>query len=99
MVHLEGASAHTWQQWYKPVASDATRATAVLVMNHDAATQPALPVTFHDVPSFKDLPRNTQFTVRDLHHHKDLGTFQESFTTPDIVSHDSVFLMIRAVVV
>ena len=98
MVNVGATSASSWQKWYKPVASDTTRATAVLVMNHGSATQPALPVTFHEVPSFKDLPLTTQFSVRDLHHHKDLGTFQQSFTTPDIVSHDSVFLMIRAVV-
>jgi hypothetical protein len=76
---------------YKPTSADAT---AVLVMNHDSAIVKSVTINFAHVPSFAHAPAGTQFRVRDIHNHVDLGVFSGSFTTPAISSHDSVFVSI-----
>jgi hypothetical protein len=63
-------------------------------MNHDSAIVQSVTINFAQVPSFAHAPAGTQFRVRDIHTHVDLGVFSGSFTTPAISSHDSVFILI-----
>lgn len=65
---------------------------AVLVMNHDTMAQ-TLTVTFTDIPGLPSSPSGS-YKVRDLHNHKDLGSFTGSFTVTGLASHDSAFMML-----
>jgi len=81
------SSTPLWQQIYKPVNSTAT---AVLLMNQDSSTN-SITVTFSQIPS---LPSATSYNVRDINAHQDLGSFTTSFTSTNLASHDSAFLLI-----
>eukprot|EP01116_Phalansterium_solitarium_P025514 TRINITY_DN97_c0_g1_i1.p1 TRINITY_DN97_c0_g1~~TRINITY_DN97_c0_g1_i1.p1 ORF type:complete len:472 (-),score=162.89 TRINITY_DN97_c0_g1_i1:242-1501(-) len=77
----------SWQQWYKPINSTAI---AVLVMNH-ADSANAITVDFSAIPG---LASSASYKVRDIWAHQDLGTFSTSWTTPQLPSHDSSFLIV-----
>jgi len=76
----------SWQFFYKPVPGG----VAVFLVNHDEMPQD-LTFNFKDVPG---LPCKS-CAVRCLYEHKDLGTFQASFTEKGVVSHDSRFFMVK----
>ena len=85
---LVPVSVSAGQYFYKPMSSDGSK-TAVLAMNAGDATA-SMEIDFSDVPGLK----GTKFTVRDIHAHKDLGSFTGKWTG-EVDSHD-VFLLTAA---
>ena len=77
------------QSFYKPLSDDGSK-TAVLLMNAGTASE-SMTVEFKDVPGLKC----TKCTVRDIHAHKDLGSFTDKWTGP-VEGHDVAFLVITA---
>jgi len=77
-----------WQYFYKPMEWGGTK-TAVLLMNHaDAGAD--LKLDFADVPGLACI----SCKVRDIWNHKDLGTFDSSYTAAALPSHDAAFLVL-----
>lgn len=77
------------QYFYKPMSADGSK-TAVLAMNAGTATA-SMTIDFKDVPGVK----GTKFTVRNLHTHKDLGSFTDKWTG-QVEAHDVAFLTLTA---
>jgi len=77
-----------FQYFYKPMLEGGAK-TAVLLMNH-AADSVDLALSFADIPSVKC----SKCKVRDIWNHKDLGTFDGSYTAKGVKSHDAVFLVV-----
>ena len=86
---LEPFAAPAAQSFYKPLSDDGSK-TAVLLMNAGTASE-SMTVEFKDVPGLKC----TKCTVRDIHAHKDLGSFTDKWTGP-VEGHDVAFLVITA---
>jgi len=78
----------SWQYFYKPMEADGAK-TAVLLMNH-AAAPATLTLDFKDIPGVKC----TTCKLRDIWNHKDLGSFDGSYTIGAVASHDAIFLVV-----
>jgi hypothetical protein len=76
------------QYFYKPISATAT---AVLMMNHGAASQ-ALTLQFNTISA---LPCGNTCKVRDINAHQDLGSFTGSWSAT-IESHDAAFLVLSS---
>jgi len=85
----EPISAATQTSIYKPMSYKGDFAI-VLINSGDASA--TLTLNFADVPGVKAMGV-TKFTVRDLHNHKDLGTFSNTWSGP-VDTHDCTFLWI-----
>ena len=86
---LEPFAAPAAQSFYKPLSDDGSK-PAVLLMNAGTASE-SMTVEFKYVPGLKC----TKCTVRDIHAHKDLGSFTDKWTGP-VEGHDVAFLVITA---
>lgn len=73
------------QYFYKPLSATQT---AVLMMNHGAATQ-SLTLTFNTIPGVTC----TTCPVRDIWNHANIGPLTNTYTV-NLASHDSAFLVI-----
>jgi hypothetical protein len=74
------------QYYYKPVSATET---AVLLMNHDTAAQD-LTLDFSSIPSVTC----TKCKVHCIWMHKDIGTFEGSYTAKAVGGHDAMFFLI-----
>jgi hypothetical protein len=73
------------QLWGKPTAANG--AMAVLLINNDPSNAYVVNI------DFSLLNITGKATVRDIWNHKDLGTFQTTFTTDSCAAHDSRFYL------
>jgi hypothetical protein len=79
-------SSPSWQFFYKPITNGRT---AVLLMNSDTSAQ-TLKVEWKSIPGVTC----TSCAVRDILEHKDLGSFQDSYSV-SVESHDVAFIVIH----
>jgi len=80
--------APAWQYFYKPMLPGGAK-TAVLLMNHAGAAAD-LTLSFADIPGVTC----TTCKLRDIWSHRDLGTFDGSYTAKAVASHDAAFLIV-----
>ena len=88
-LHEQVHSAPVSQSFYKPLDWEGKK-TAVAMLNA-ANTSSSMSFNFKDVPGLM----GDKFTVRDIHAHKDLGSFSGKYTAT-IEGHDVAFLMVTA---
>lgn len=91
----------TYEIWSKPIivpsASNGNASSiAVLFLNHgDSTISTDIYLDWDNVPGLL-CPNNNQCFVRDIYAHKNLGTFSNGYNFNNIVSHDSVYLLITS---
>jgi len=81
----------SWQQWSKKLSDSKA---AVLIMNNADSVQ-EVTLVFKTIPTFEGKGM-TEFSIRDIWEHTDLGTFDGSYSV-SLESHDSAFLVLSAV--
>ena len=78
-----------YEIWAKPQPNNTW---AVLLLNNDGYDKHDITVYFKDIP-WND---NDAF-IRDIVNHKDLGTFQQSYTALNVPPFGSAFLLLSTV--
>jgi len=86
VVKAHTAPVPSWQFFYKPLPD---KKFAVLLMNHDTKAQ-NLVLHFGDVPGLAC----SHVHVRDVYNHKDDGVLETDYSTSNVHSHDSRFLLL-----
>ena len=79
----------TWQQWSKKIND---KQTAVFVINN-GREQDTIKIVFADVPSLNKKDANTEYHVRDVWSHADIGEYTTSMSVT-LDSHDSAFFVL-----